>query len=337
MQLRGLELIRRRASDLRLKTPPRRTVRGMKTNINPNKGERARSVGLVHECAALVWTGRWGYSSATTLAALTTKHVPARLVRANLLKRTPIRNPLAAAAYGLTLTGAGQRRAALLLQRVRTDSVLKDLAIARGFRALLLDRSSPPSTPQRIRLWTFNHDVRLQQCVASYMRKYGDEVGQNLSFGFVAESMRTTKELENGVRRPGSRIADFKMSGTEKVDERIIGRRDAFIELENSRKRQDEIDRFCIAWKDRIENSTAKLLVICSSETLRKAWEKAFKRSEVPVYKKTTTGRYAKIKDRLKPLGVDVRADTCRITVVHAAWDVIKDMIEKPEPRARKG
>lgn len=322
---------------MRLKTPSPRTVRDMKrSNINPSGGRRARSIGLVHECAALTWIGRWCYSSAGTLAALTTKHLPARLVEAGLCKRTAMRNPLAVATYALTLTSKGARRAQELQAKIRADKTLETLAIERGFRSLLLDKSAPPARVSHVRHWTFNHDIRVQQCIAAYMRRYGDEIGESLGFGVRVDAIRTTHELETGPRKKGARIADVKMRGTAQMDGLVQGMRDAYIELETSRKRTDEVDRFCLAWRDRLKNSTARLLLICGTQTLKNAWERAFKRPVVPRYKKTETGRYAKVEGETAPMDYDPDNPSHRLVIVYVDWDVIKSMLEHPDARARK-
>ena len=292
--------------------------------LNPNNGVHARSIGLVQEAAALVWTARWGYTSSTVIAMLTNKQAPPRLVKARLLKKDAMRNPRAAAQAGLTLTPAGLRRAEILLQRVRQHTVFSQLAEQRGFGPLLLDRSAPRLQGGRMRSWTFDHDIKLQTLVASWTREYYSQLETFTRFQPVG--LRTTAELERAIRRPGDRIVDFQLFAPHPDG---FGKSRFHLEFENSRKRQDEVDRMLAQWSYLLANTAANVMVLCGDRMLFKAWQSDTTKLDVPAYVRTDQRKWRKT-DR--NLAIDLPRE--RFFVQRVNWDAVKQLIAHPPRRA---
>jgi hypothetical protein len=304
-----------------------------------------RTVGLIQEAAVLTWIGRWGFSAPTVLAMLTNKQVVPRLACGinvkvdevlksqsdnshNYIKRERIKNPFAAAMYSLTLTKEGVARAKNLLARIKKDDYSREVAISRGFRFLLLDRTAPPPRIGRTKAWVFNHDIKLQLYVATIIRCYGDDFA-DLGFGFKfrADGMRTTRELESEGRSPGGRIPDFRLTGISENREILIGRRAGFIEFENSHKSADDRNRVAIFWSDFLRNSTAELLVLCDTEDILAEWKAAFTSRIVHRYKLSAAHRRVKTEEMVKIVFPD------RTKVIAARWDIVTSYVKNPVPK----
>lgn len=304
---------------------------------NPKHGKLARSIGLIHEAAALSWLGRWGSSSPTIISLLTNKQTPARILAAKLVTRGATWNTNAPHSFTLTLNRAGTARALALQEKIRRSNDLCDLATARGFAPLLLD-PAPIARPRvaKVRHWTLAHDLKLQWFLVVTFRS---QCWQALGISRPA-AMRTTSELERIPRRLGQRIADFMVSQDDDNGRKFR----VWIEFENSRKRADEIDRFVRGWADVIATSQWRLLVLCDTKNLLKEWRAAFDRREVVAYRPVGRGRFEKImRQRRNEGGTLTKApqmvpvadfDRSRLVVVQVKWDAVQALTKSPPPRA---
>lgn len=297
----------------------------MQTSINPlnDPHQSSRTIGLLNELMALFWTGRWGFTCASVLALLINKQTAERLVRAKLMRRVKNANPYAFANAGLVLTKKGLARALELRERFKGDAFADAVLRERGFYYWIFTARATPALG-KARGQVFNHDLKLQTILASLIRNFG--AGWAATLGVASPStVATTREMEREARRVGSRIADFRVTGTDDADAPIT----FLLEFESTRKRVDEVDRMCAQWSDTVMHSSRRVLVLCDTPALMRLWRVAIARDEVPRYLRRD-GHWVKAYDEQKRLLMRPVPYDDRVQVKDAKWSEIKMFKRKP-------
>ena len=233
----------------------------MRVNVvNEDPSVYGRRLGLIYDAVALVWAARTGQTSPTIIAGLTNKHVPTRLVKEKLLQSEAVQNPQSPAQFKLGLTKKGFVRAVELLARIRKDLNLRAMAEKMGFALILLDKFMPKMRIGGANKWRFAHDIKLQMCMAAYIRHQQLMLIMPRSAAgnpIVATEMRTSVELDRITVKTGEeKIADWTYSGRAPGE---FGKARLYLELENSKQSTADYARRVYFYNTRLHKGEGAL------------------------------------------------------------------------------